>query len=152
MRFSRTSERPGSGKKYATLVGGEKFFFAMNLSLGEAGPVRGTRRIFFAMALAGWEDRFYSGLNPVIYSALSRQQQRQRRWWSCTSCCCFPLRLFLRPLHDFYVPFSPFSPFPSCNISPRVSVLSRTARTPLGKFYLGNRRSSSSTSDVAVSS
>lgn len=54
------------------------------------------------------------------------------------------LSRFLRPFYSF------FSLFPSCNLSPRFP-FSRASRTQPGKFYLGNRRSSSSASDVVVS-
>lgn len=129
MRFSRTSERPGS-RKIRLLSGGEIFFRNEPFSRRSCAGQRNETNIFRdGPRRSRWEDRFYSGLNPVIYSALSRQQRQQRRrwWWSCTSCCCFPLRLFLCLLHrDFYVLFTLFfSPFPSCNLSPGFRSLAR---------------------------
>jgi len=78
----------------------------------DPGPRAGTRRIFFAMAIAGlarWEDRFHSGLNPVIYprcrkpcnNAFTDEQRRRPR----------TATLLFSPPSFFYVPFTIFISF-----------------------------------------
>lgn len=124
-------ERPGS-EKIRLLSGGE-IFFHDEISRGWASQRNETNIFRDGSRRSRWEDRFYSGLNPAIYSVLSRQQRQQqrRRWWrSCTVMLLFsppsfstsPSR-FLRPFYSFF--FLSFLPA----ISPPVSVLSRVAYT-----------------------
>lgn len=109
MRFSRTTvERPRSGK--IRLLSEEKFFSRWSFSRrGWAGERNGTNIFRDGPRRSRWEDRFYSGLNPVTYSALSRQQRQQqrRRWWRS----CMVIVLLFSPPSFLYVPFAIFTSF-----------------------------------------
>lgn len=115
MRFSKTTT--SVEKCFVRFLSGEGIFFAMNF--GEAGPARNKTNIFRdGSRRSRWEDRFYSGLNPVVYSVLSRQQRQRRRWRSCIVMLLFSPPSFSMSPSRFLCPFYPFFFFfPSCNLS-----------------------------------
>lgn len=95
----------------ALLSSGEKgLFFAMDFGC----PGRNETDIFRdghrRSRSARWEDRFHSGLNPVIYrrcrkpcnNAFTDERRRRRRWRPCMATLLFSPPSFYVPLHDFY--------------------------------------------------
>lgn len=156
---------------HALGAAGEGTFFALDFGVrgrvGPRAPGPGQKRDGYfsrwpspvSRRSARWEDRFHSGLNPVIYPRCRKPcnnaftdepattatvtARRGGRVWP--PCCCFPLRLSMSPLR-FLFPFRffslpPFSLFLSWPFSVSVLSVARTlqttrVRTVSAKFIL----------------
>lgn len=154
-------ETVASVEKYAVHAlgaAGEGTFFATDFGVrgrvGPRAPGPGQKRDGYfsrwpspvSRRSARWEDRFHSGLNPVIYPRCRKPcnnaftdepattatvtARRGGRVWP--PCCCFPLRLSMSPLR-FLFPLRFFSPS-----SFFVSLLAFLGFRPLGGAHAAN--------------
>lgn len=153
MRFSRTTMSVLEVKKYDSCRE-EKFFFAMDLLSRLGRPEE--RDEYFSR----WPSPISVG-GPVLQWLKSCYILGAFTAAATTATTTVVVVLYghavVFPSVFLYVPFTLFTPFYSFFFSlsflqslPRFP-FSRASRTQPGKFYLGNRRSSSSASDVAVS-